>query len=66
VKVTAAVSIGPRDGGGLGIAVRMRVEDKTLPQAVLASLVKEVHERVCPYSLAMRGNVDVQFEIVAA
>jgi lipoyl-dependent peroxiredoxin len=66
VKVTAAVSIGPRDGGGLGIAVRMRVEDKTLPQAVLASLVKEVHERACPYSLAIRGNVDVQFEIVAA
>jgi lipoyl-dependent peroxiredoxin len=66
VKVTAAVSIGPRDGGGLGIAVRMRVEDQTLPQAVLASLVKEVHERFCPYSLAMRGNVDVQFEIVAA
>jgi Ohr subfamily peroxiredoxin len=66
VKVTAAVSIGPRDGGGLGIAVRMRVEDQTLPQAVLASLVREVHERFCPYSLAMRGNVDVQFEIVAA
>jgi Ohr subfamily peroxiredoxin len=66
VKVTAAVSIGPRDGGGLGIAVRMRIEDQTLPQAVLASLVKEVHERFCPYSLAMRGNVDVQFEIVAA
>jgi osmotically inducible protein OsmC len=66
VKVTAAVSIGPRDGGGLGIAVRMRVEDQTLPQTVLASLVKEVHERFCPYSLAMRGNVDVQFEIVAA
>src|SRR5262245_52456293 len=66
VMVTAAVSIGPRDGGGLGLAVRMRVEDRTLPEAVLASLVKEAHERNCPYSLAVRGNVDVQFEILAA
>jgi len=65
VKVTAAVSIGPRDRGGLGIAVSMRVEDRSLPQAVLASLVKEAHERSCPYSLAVRGNVDVQFEILA-
>src|ERR687897_3798396 len=45
-KVTAAVSIGPRDGGGLWLAVRMRVEDNTLPQVVLASLVKEVHEKM--------------------
>lgn len=66
VKVTAAVSIGPRDGVGFGLAVSMRVEDKSLPQAVLASLVKEAHERMCPYSLALRGNVDVQFEVVAA
>jgi osmotically inducible protein OsmC len=66
VKVTAAVAIGPREGGGLGIAVRMRVEDKTLPHDALESLVKEAHERNCPYSVAIRGNVDVQFEIVGA
>jgi lipoyl-dependent peroxiredoxin len=65
-KITAAVSIGPRDKGGLGIAVKMRVEDKTLPHAVLASLIKGAHERFCPYSLAIRDNIDVQFEIVAA
>src|SRR5215470_9186649 len=34
-KVTCAVSIGPRDGGGFGLAVKMRVEDKSLPQADL-------------------------------
>jgi len=66
VTVTASVSIGPSDGGGLGLAVHMRVEDRTLPHAVLASLVKEVHERNCPYSIALRGNVDVQFEILSA
>src|SRR5437899_6300475 len=30
-KVTCSVSIGPRDGGGFGLAVKMRVEDKSLP-----------------------------------
>ncbi len=62
-KVTCAVSIGPRDGGGFGLAVKMRVEDRSLPQADLEALAKEAHEKICPYSHATRGNVDVQFEI---
>lgn len=65
-KVTCAVSIGPRDGGGFGLAVKMRVEDKSLPQADLAALVREAHEKICPYSHATRGNVNVQFEVVGA
>src|SRR5881628_3552573 len=32
-RVTCSVSIGPRDGGGFGLAVKMRVEDKSLPKA---------------------------------
>src|SRR5215475_3802500 len=31
-KITCAVSIGPREGGGYGLAVKMNVEDKTMPQ----------------------------------
>ena len=65
-KVTCSVSIGSRDGGGFALAVKMRVEDKSLPQAELASLVQEAHEKICPYSHATRGNVDVQFEVVGA
>ena len=42
----------------------MRVEDKSLSQADLAALVKEAHDKICPYSHATRGNVDVQFEVV--
>jgi osmotically inducible protein OsmC len=61
--VTAAVSIGPREGGGFGLAVKLRVEDKSLPQAELAALAKEAHEKICPYSHATRGNVDVQIEV---
>ena len=65
-KVTCAVSIGPRDGGGFGLSVKMRVEDKSLPQAELAALAREAHEKICPYSHATRGNVNVQLEVVGA
>jgi osmotically inducible protein OsmC len=64
--VTCAVSIGPRDGGGFGLAVKMHVEDKSLPQAELSALVKEAHEKICPYSHATRGNVEVALEAVGA
>jgi len=63
-KVTCSVSIGPREGGGFGLSVKMRVEDKTLAQGELAALTKEAHEKICPYSHATRGNVDVAFEVV--
>jgi osmotically inducible protein OsmC len=65
-KVTCAVSIGPRDGGGFGLSVKMRVEDESLPQADLAALVREAHEKICPYSHATRGNVNVQLDVVGA
>ena len=63
-RITCSVSIGPRDGGGFGIAVKMQVEDKSLPQAELAALAKEAHEKICPYSHATRGNVPVDFTVV--
>src|SRR5262245_33365034 len=44
-RITCAVSVGPRDGGGFGISVKMTVEDKSLPQAELAALAKEAHEK---------------------
>lgn len=65
-RITCAVSVGPRDGGGFGISVKMTVEDRSLPQADLEALAREAHEKICPYSHATRGNVDVQFEVVGA
>ena len=65
-QITCAVSIGPREGGGFGLAVKMRVEDGSLPQAELDALAREAHEQICPYSHATRGNVDVAFEVVGA
>src|ERR1700749_4358299 len=48
--ITCAVTIGPRDAGGFGLAVKLRVEDKSLPQAELTRLANEAHEKICPYS----------------
>ena len=65
-RITADVSIGPRDGGGFGLAVKLRVEDPSLPQSDLAALATEAHEKICPYSHATRGNVDVQLDVKGA
>ena len=62
-KVTCSVSIGPRDGGGFGLAVKFKIDDEKLSQDDLSILVKEAHEKICPYSHATRGNVEVNFEI---
>jgi len=62
--VTCSVSIGPRDGGGFGLAVKLHVEDRSLPQSELASFAQEAHEKICPYSHATRNNVKVDLEVV--
>ena len=61
--VESEVGIGPRDGGGFGLAVKLHISDPSIPQAELQSLANEAHEKVCPYSHATRGNVDVQIDV---
>lgn len=65
-KVTCAVSIGRRDGGGFALAVKLHVEDRSLPGSDLASLAREAHEKICPYSHATRGNVEVEVDVAGA
>ncbi len=65
-KVDCRVGIGLREAGGFALAANMRVEDKHLPQAELEALVKEAHEKICPYSHATRGNMEVTFEVVGS
>ena len=55
-----------RDLGGFGLSVKLTVTDPTIPQAELAALANEAHEKICPYSHATRGNVQVDFEVVGA
>src|SRR5205807_7918669 len=65
-RITCAVSIGPRDGGGFGLAVKLRVEDESIAHDELAAFVREAHEKICPYSHATRGNIDVKFEVIGS
>jgi len=37
-----------------------------MAQADLAALATEAHEKICPYSNATRGNIDVQLEFAGA
>jgi osmotically inducible protein OsmC len=62
--VTCSTSIGPREGGGFGIAVAMRVEVPSLATADAQALVQEAHEKICPYSHATRGNIDFSLEVI--
>jgi Ohr subfamily peroxiredoxin len=61
--VTCATSVGPREGGGFGIAVKMHVKVPNLPKAEAELLVNETHAKICPYSHATRGNIDVDVTV---
>ncbi|MGD0306837.1 MAG: organic hydroperoxide resistance protein [Candidatus Acidiferrales bacterium] len=61
-EVTCSTSIGPREGGGFGIAVKMHVKVPHLPTARAKALAEETHEKICPYSHATRGNIDFILE----
>ncbi len=62
-RVDAVVGIGPRDEGGFGLAVRLQVAIPDLPREQAQTLL-EAADAVCPYSNAIRGNVDVKLVLV--
>lgn len=57
-RVTATVGIGPRAAGGFGITTDLSVDLPGLDRETAQRLVDAAH-RICPYSNATRGNVDV-------
>lgn len=63
-NVAATVGIGPRDDGtGFGIDVELAITIPDLDHATAESLVQKAHV-VCPYSHALKGNVDVRLKVV--
>ncbi|MEZ8825051.1 organic hydroperoxide resistance protein [Vibrio sp. 10N.261.55.A7] len=58
---TATVGIGPNDNGGFALTVSLSVELE-LEQDQAIELVKTAHQ-VCPYSNAVRGNIDVELSV---
>ena len=62
--VTATVELHPRAEGGFKLGVALDVETQGLDQAAAEALVAAAHQ-VCPYSNAIRGNVDVAISVQA-
>lgn len=61
-RVEATVGIGPNGQGGFVLSVRLDVTIEGLPRDQAQALMEATH-LVCPYSNALRGNVDVQLEL---
>lgn len=61
--VTAAVSFGPSEDGGFGLAVELQVEIPGVDKAKAQELVELAHA-FCPYSKATRDNIDVTLTVV--
>ncbi|WP_189452420.1 organic hydroperoxide resistance protein [Cognatilysobacter bugurensis] len=61
-RVEGSVGIG-QIPEGFGLQVELRVALPGMPQEQAQSLVEQAH-RVCPYSNATRGNVDVMLTLV--
>ncbi|WP_026922671.1 organic hydroperoxide resistance protein [Glycomyces arizonensis] len=62
--VTAVVGIG-KAGEGFGLSAALEVAAPGAPRAAAEELVAKAH-RVCPYSNATRGNIDVEVKVVTA
>ncbi len=60
--VTAEIGFGKRSEGGFGITADLTIDLPGLDRTEAQKLVDEAH-KVCPYSNATRGNVDVGLTI---
>ncbi len=56
--VTARITLGTIDGGAFGLAAELDVTIPGADRRQAEKVVKEAH-KVCPYSNATRGNIDV-------
>ena len=59
--VEADVSIGTIAGGGYGLAVVLRITIPDIDRETVRTLAEAAH-KVCPYSNATRGNIEVTLE----
>ncbi|KQR45171.1 organic hydroperoxide resistance protein [Microbacterium sp. Leaf161] len=61
-SVGARVQIGSNGEGGFGLAVQLEVVIPDLPHEQAQALADAAH-KVCPYSNATRGNIDVEITV---
>ena len=65
LQIKAIVGIGPRDEGGFGLKVDLEATVGGLSAADAEKLIQAAHQ-VCPYSNAVRGNVEVGLKTTVA
>jgi len=64
VEVTATVGMEPNGSGGFALTVALDVTLVGVDQASAEDIVAAAH-KVCPYSNAVRGNIDVALSVHA-
>ena len=64
IEVNCAVGIGPNDAGGFGLVVDIEAKIAGLSQEEAEKVVAAGHQ-ACPYSNAIKGNVDVTIKVFA-
>ena len=62
IEVTADVGLSPNGAGGFVLSVALDVTIKGVDQATADEIVAAAHA-VCPYSNAVKGNVDVKLSV---
>ena len=62
-SVTARVGIGRREDGLFALEVALAVSLPGVERAVAEELARAAHEQICPYSRAVRGNVEVTLTV---
>jgi lipoyl-dependent peroxiredoxin len=62
-EVSATVGIGMLPSGGFGLEVELDIHVPALDQQTAEALVARAH-KVCPYSNATRGNIEVKLNVV--
>ena len=62
-EVSASIGIGPLADGGFGLAVALVISAPHMDKATAQSLVEAAH-KICPYSNATRGNIEVSISVV--
>lgn len=64
ILVVAEVGLSPNAAGGFVLSVALDVTISGLDQASAEAIVAAAHA-VCPYSNAVKGNIDVQITVTA-
>jgi osmotically inducible protein OsmC len=65
LSIHSAVSLLSAETGGYQLGAVLDIKTKGISQNEAEELAQKVHADVCPYSKAVRGNIDVTIKVTA-